>query len=246
MEESDIIFGKHPVIEALEIGKDIDKVYLQTGIRGELEKAVRKLCKQRNVPLQYVPVQKMDKITRANHQGLIALVPLVKYRQISNVIPHLFDQGKDPFILLLDGITDVRNMGAIARSAEVLGADAMVIPHKGGAWINGAAIKASAGALNRIAVCREANLPNAIQKLQESGIEVWAAEMKATENLGDVDWKKPMAVVLGSEGEGISRFTKEVIDGSFKIPQLGKTDSLNVSVAGGIICYEVAKQRSAE
>jgi len=243
MEENDIIFGKHPVLEALEMGKDVDKVYLQTGIRGALEKEVRKLCKQRDVPLQYVPIQKMDKITRDNHQGLIALVPLIKYQQLSNVVPLLFDQGKDPFIVLLDGISDVRNLGAVARSAEVLGADAIVIPQKGGASVNGVAIKASAGALNRIAVCREANIPDAIQQLQASGIEVWAAEIDASETLHDVDWKKPMAVVLGSEGQGISKFTREVIDGSFKIPQLGKTDSLNVSVAGGIIFYEVVMQR---
>ncbi len=243
MEENDIIFGRHPVIEALEIGKTIDKIYFQQGVRGELEKEVRRLCKERDVPLQYVPVQKLNKMVKGNHQGIVGMMPMVTYQSLSDIIPFLFEQGTDPFVVLLDGITDVRNMGAIARSAEVLGAHALVIPTKGGAWINGAAIKSSAGALNRIHICREKSIPSAVQELQAAGIEVWAAELNTDTLLHEVNWAQPMAVVLGSEGEGISRFTKEVIDGSFLIPQLGKTDSLNVAVAGGVICYEALRQR---
>lgn len=243
MDFNDIIFGKHPVLEALEKGKDIDKVFLQQGIRGELEKEVRRLCKQADIPLQYVPLPKLNKMVNGNHQGLVAQVPVVKYQELEKMIPFLFEQGENPFILLLDGVTDVRNLGAIARSAEVLGVHTIVIPQKGGAWVNGVAVKSSAGALNLLPICRVSSIPKAVQLLQSHGIEVWAAGLDAENYLEDVDWSQPIAVVMGSEGEGISRFTQEVIDGVFKIPQIGQTDSLNVSVATGIICYEVMNRR---
>lgn len=244
MEEINFIFGKHPVLEALELGKDIEKIYLQTGLRGDLEAKIRTLCQQKSIPLQYVPLAKLDKLVRGNHQGLVAHVPLIGYQKLNKVVPFLFEKGENPLIVLLDGVTDVRNLGAVARSAEILGAHALVIPQKGGASVNGIAIKTSAGALNRIPVCKEESIPKAIQQLQGFGIEVFAAEMDTDTTLREVDWKQPIAVVLGSEGGGISRFTREVIDGSFKIPQIGQTESLNISVAAGIIFYEASMQRS--
>jgi len=241
----EMIFGRHPVLEALEANQPLDKVFLQQGTRGELEKMVRKLCSMHKVPLQYVPVQKLNKLCRHNHQGLLALKPAIVYQSLADMIPYLFEQGKVPLIVLLDGITDVRNLGAIARSAEVLGAHAIVIPQKGGAWVNGVAVKASAGALNRIAVCREGDLKKTLQELQDYGLQLVAAELGATQEISAIDFTQPTVVVMGSEGEGVSRRLLDIMDFRFFIPQLGKTNSLNVSVATGVILYESLRQRKS-
>lgn len=175
----EMIFGRHPVVEALEEGQSLDKVFFQLGVRGELEKEVRKLCTSRKIPLQYVPIQKLNKLCRFNHQGIIALKPAIVYQSIADIIPHTYEQGQVPMVVILDGITDVRNLGAIARSAEVLGAHAIVIPQKGGAWVNGIAVKASAGALHRIPVCRELDLHKTVLELQDYGLQIVASELGA-------------------------------------------------------------------
>lgn len=239
----EMIFGRHPVLEALEENQTLDKVFFQLGVRGELEKSVRKLCTAQKIPLQYVPVQKLNKICRFNHQGIIALKPSIAYQMISDIIPYVFEKGEVPLIVLLDGITDVRNMGAIARSAEVLGAHALVIPQKGGAWVNGLAVKASAGALNRIPVCREVDLEKTILDLQGYGLQAIAAEIGSKKTLSEIDFAEPTVIILGSEGEGVSLRLLNAANNKFFIPQMGKTDSLNVSVAAGIILYEAMSQR---
>lgn len=241
----EMIFGRHPVIEALEANQPLDKVFLQQGTRGELEKMVRKLCGINKVPLQYVPIQKLNKLCNHNHQGLLALKPSIVYQSLADMIPFLFEKGEIPLIVLLDGVTDVRNLGAIARSAEVLGAHAVVIPQKGGAWVNGVAVKASAGALNRIAVCREVDLKKTLQELQDYGLQLVAAELGVSNAIADIDFTQPTVVVMGSEGEGVSDRLLAMVDFRFSIPQVGKTNSLNVSVATGVILYESLRQRKS-
>jgi len=243
MKNDDLIFGRHPVIEALEMGKNIDKVFFQTGVRGELEKEVRKLCKEAKVPLQYVPVQKLNRLVKGNHQGIIALMPIIEYQRLEEIVPFLFEQGKNPLLVLLDGITDIRNIGAIARSAEIFGANALVIPQKGGGWINGVALKTSAGALNRIPVCRVNKMDEAIDMVHNHGIQIFASDLKAEKKIDEMDWKEPCGIVLGAEGEGISVSVRAQVDDTFIIPQVGQTDSLNVSVAAGIMFFSAMNKR---
>lgn len=241
--EDEMIFGRHPVTEALEAGRVLDKIFLQQGMRGEFEKMIRKLSKQLDVPIQYVPVQKLNRLCKHNHQGIVGLTPAVRYQELDNILPHLFEQGSNPLILLLDGVTDVRNVGAIARSAEIFGCHAIVVPQKGGAWINGVAVKASAGALHRIAVCRELDMQIAIDKLRTYGVQIFASDLKGDKEISAIDFKEPSALVIGSEGSGVSPKILDIVDHRFFIPQLGETDSLNVSVASGVMMYEVMQQR---
>ena len=238
------IYGRNPVLESLQRATDIDKVLILKSIRGAFEKEVRKLCRERNIPLQYVPSNKLDRITRKNHQGIIAFTTLVEYQDLEQIIPFLYEKGTDPLILLLDGITDVRNFGAIARSAEVFGADAIVIGEKNSARITNDAVKTSAGAIMKIPICREKNLRNAIQFLKESGFSIFSSDLNTDYSIQDINFNQPCVVILGSEGLGVSRSITEECDQSFKIPQIGETDSLNVSVATGVILYEIMNQRS--
>lgn len=239
----DIIYGRNPVLEALTAKKEIDKVLLLNTIRGPFEKEVRKLCRENDIPIQYVPNIKLDRLTKKTHQGIIAFGSIVSYQEIANVIPLIYEQGKTPLILILDGITDVRNFGAIARSAEVLGANAIVIGEKRSARINHEAFKSSAGAILKIPICREKSLINTINTLRESGFGIFATDLKTEFFIEDIDFTGPCAVVIGSEGEGVSEGILKACDKSFKIPQIGEIDSLNVSVASGVILYEILKQR---
>lgn len=243
-EKDDIIYGRNPVIEALESDKDVDKVLILNSIRGPFEKEIRKLCKLRNIPIQYVPNAKLDKFTRKNHQGIVAFGSLIVYQKIENIVPLLFEEGKLPLLLILDGITDVRNFGAISRSAEVFGAHAIVIGEKKSARINHEAFKTSAGAILKIPICREKSLPSTIDFLRNSGFQIFATDLNTDLFIGDIDFNNPCAIIIGSEGEGVSKSLLDRCDQSFKIPQKGETDSLNVSVASGVILYEILKQRN--
>ena len=244
MEAEDIIYGRNPVMDAINAGKEVDKVFLLKSIRGEFEKEVRKACKENEIPLQYVLGHKLDKLTKKNHQGIIAFASLVEYNSIENVIPYLFEKGLTPLVIILDGITDVRNFGAIARSAEVFGADAIVIGEKRSARINHEAFKTSAGAILKLPICREKSLNNVVDYLRNSGFQIFATDLKTESYLSDIDFTGPVAVILGSEGEGVSSNLLKISDSTFKIPQIGETDSLNVSVASGVILYEILKQRT--
>jgi len=238
-----MICGRNPVLEALKEGQEISKVWLQQGTRGDLEKELRKICRERNIPLSYVPKTKLDKLVKGNHQGIAALVSPMDFTELEDLIPHLFDQGETPLLVVLDGITDVRNLGAIARSAEVLGAHGLVLPADHSAPVNEEAVKSSAGALLRIPVCRVKSLASALDLLSSSGIHLAAADLGAETSLDSLDLTEPLAFLLGSEGEGLSRHSLDRADHRFIIPQSGLTDSLNVSVSCGIMLYEASRQR---
>ncbi len=244
MKDKNIIYGRHPVIEAIKTGTTIDKLMLQQGLRGEFEKEVRQLSKEHNIPVQVVPKERLNKFTRSNHQGIIGFVSAIRYYSLEDVLPMLYEKEEAPLILILDGITDVRNMGAIARSAEVLGAHTLVVPKKGSAMIGPDAVKTSAGALNILPVCRENSLVKAVQYLQDSGIQVLASDLKAAKTLSEIDLNLPTAIIVGAEGKGTSPALIQEANEHFIIPQKGQTDSLNVSVATGIMLYEALQQRN--
>ncbi len=242
----DLLFGRHPVEEALRQSTQIEKVFLLQGTRGAFEKRIRLLCRERGVPLQMVPRQKLDRMVKGNHQGVVLTYSVVPFHQLEDLLPHLFEQGQTPLLALLDGVTDVRNMGAIARSAELCGVHALVISRKGHARMHEDAIKTSAGALLRIPVCRESSMTAAVEYLRNSGIRVLAADGKADTPLHQMELKTPLAFVFGDEGKGISTSVKRLCNQAFYIPQRGAGESFNVSVAAGICFYEAMLQRSKE
>ncbi|MBK7409374.1 MAG: 23S rRNA (guanosine(2251)-2'-O)-methyltransferase RlmB [Saprospirales bacterium] len=242
---SNLIFGRHPVVEAIEGGQTIEKVLLQQGTRGELEKTLRHLCKAKGIPLQYVPKEKLDYLVKGgNHQGLAALITPIPYQDLDQLLASLPAKGESALLILLDGVTDVRNFGAIARSAEICGAHALVIPQQGGAAINADAIKTSAGALTRIPVCRESSILTAIDLIKSYDIQILASSLENSQLIYEIDLKKPTAIILGSEGKGIQPPLLRAADQRIRIPQVGETESFNVSVAAGIMLYEAVRQRS--
>jgi len=238
-----IIFGLHPVNEAVRSGKQIDKVLLKQGFRNEMIPGLFPLLRERNIPFQYVPVEKLNRITGKNHQGIIAMVSELEYTELDKLIPFLFEQGRNPALVILDGITDVRNLGAIARSAECAGFDAIIIPSKGSAQINSEAIKTSAGALTTVPVCRVNNLSDTVKYLHDSGLQIVAATEKAEGDLYNADFRQPLAIVMGAEDTGIDPKLLKVADHLVKIPLLGKIHSLNVSAAAAVLFFEVVRQR---
>lgn len=238
-----VIYGRHPVVDALESGKAVDKVWMQIGTRGTFERELRAMCKEHNIPMQMVPKERLSREVGGNHQGILAWLSAVKYLQLEDVVPHLFEQGKTPLLVVLDGITDVRNLGAVARSAEVCGAHAIVVSQKNSARLNDEAVKSSAGALHHIPICRARSVGAALDYLQGSGISIFSSEVRATETLAELDLTQPMAFLLGSEGRGVSKEASAKADQQFSIPQVGETESFNVSVAAGIMLYEAMKQR---
>jgi 23S rRNA (guanosine2251-2'-O)-methyltransferase len=243
--QDNFIFGLRPVIEAIESGKEIEKVFLQTNLTSAVAKDLQRLLREHNILFQYVPLEKLKRITTKNHQGVVAYVSEIKYQKIEDILPFLFEQGKIPLLLILDEITDVRNMGAIVRTAECAGANAVIIPQKGSALINAEGMKASAGALNILPVCREKSLTEAIHFMQTSGVRIFACNEKAETSYTGVDLTVPTAFILGSEGKGISSELLRLCDKEIKIPLMGKIDSLNVSVSAGIALFEALRQRTA-
>ncbi len=243
MREKEMIFGIRAVIEAVEAGRDIDKVLVKRELSGELFKELQKVLRQNEVPMQRVPVERIDRITRKNHQGVIAFTSAVTYQKIGDIIPILYEEGKNPFLVVLDGVTDVRNFGAIARTCEVAGVDAIVVPARGSAAVNADAVKTSAGALHTLPVCRENNLKDTVVFLKNSGIKVVTATEKAAVHYTETDLSVPVALVMGSEDAGISNEIIRLCDDLVKIPQFGTIRSLNVSVAAGVMIYEAIRQR---
>ncbi len=239
-----MIFGIRAVIEAVEAGKNIDKVIVKRELQGDLFKELQAALKGHEIPVQRVPLERIDRYTRKNHQGVIAFLSAITYDRIEEIVPFLYEQGKDPFILVLDGLTDVRNFGAIARTCEVGGVHAIVIPARGSVTVNADAVKTSAGALLKIPVCKEPNLTDAIQFLKNSGLKVLAATERAAINYTESEMKGPIAIVLGSEESGISNENLRICDQLVKIPQFGTIGSLNVSVAAGVLIYEVIRQKN--
>lgn len=244
MEKDEYIFGTRAVIEAINNGRTIEKILIKKGLKNELFNQLQVLVKENNIAVQFVPIEKINRITRKNHQGVIALISPIEYSNIEILLPGIFENGKDPLILILDQITDVRNFGAIARSAECAGVDAIIIPEKGMARIGADAMKTSAGALNHIPVCKTNSLIKTIQFLINSGIRIIAASEKANKLYTDANLDSPLAIVMGSEDSGISESISELADEHLKIPVLGKIESLNVSVSAALIIYEAIRQRN--
>ncbi|MBK9285290.1 MAG: 23S rRNA (guanosine(2251)-2'-O)-methyltransferase RlmB [Sphingobacteriaceae bacterium] len=241
--EEHLIFGTRAVIEALEAGKEIEKILLQKGLSNELYHKLRAALKGQNIPLQFVPPEKLNRLTTGNHQGVIAYLTEITYYQVEDLLTQVFESGKTPLVLMLDRITDVRNFGAIARTAECAGVDFIIIPTRGSALINGDAIKTSAGALHRIPVCREENLKDTLAYLKESGLQIIACHEKTDKLIYEVNFKEPVLIIMGNEESGISNEYLKRSDAQVKIPMPGKTASLNVSVATGIVLFEAVKQR---
>ena len=244
LNKNEVIFGIRAVIEAIQAGKDVDKVLIKIGLEGELSKELYQAIKDFNIPVQRVPLERINRITRKNHQGVVAFLSAVTYQKLEDIVPVLYEEGKNPFIVVLDGLTDVRNFGAIARTCECAGVDAIVIPEKGSVSVNADAVKTSAGALHHIPVCREKTINQALRFLKDSGFKVVAATEKASQLYTDInDYVDPVAIVMGSEDTGISNENLRICDSLVSIPQFGEIGSLNVSVAAGILIYEGVRQR---
>lgn len=243
MDANEYIFGLRAVIEAIEAGRDIDKIFVKKDLHSELAVRLHDLARHYNVPMQRVPVEKLNRITRKNHQGVIAQLSAVPYHKLENILPALYDDGVLPFILVLDGITDVRNFGAMARTAECCGVNAIVIPERGSVSVNADAVKTSAGALHYLPVCRENNLRDAVKYLKDSGIQIVAASEKADINYTRGTYIGPVAIVMGAEDVGISPEILDMCDTRVSIPMFGHIGSLNVGVAAAVMMYEVVRQR---
>ena len=243
MDKNDFVFGIRPVIEAMEAGKTIDKILLKRELTGDLIKELLESARRYSVPVQRVPNERLNRITLKNHQGVIAIVSPVGYYDLEELIVRLYEEGKSPMGVLLDGVTDARNFGAIARSAECAGADFIVIPEKGSASVTSDAVRASAGALFHIPVCREKDILAAVSKLHENGYRVVGATEKGRVNYTAEDYSGPTAIVMGAEDTGISSEVIRKCDSLVSIPIKGKVGSLNVSVAAGVMLYEAVRQR---
>ncbi len=235
------VFGIRAVEEAVDAGKEIDKVLIKKGLQGELFREFFKKIKEHDIPFQFVPVEKLNRITKKNHQGVIAFISSITYHNIEQIIPTLYEEGREPFILVLDGVTDIRNFGAIARTAECAGVNAIVVPAKYGAPVNADAIKTSAGALHLIPVCRVNDITETVKYLKDSGIKIVAATEKGADDYREADYSGPKCLVMGAEDKGISYKILEIADIRSKIPLKGQIKSLNVSVAAGIMLYEMLK-----
>lgn len=238
-----LVIGRQQVLIAMQEGLQLERIYLSSTIHGEVVEQIKELALQCQVPINKVPVEKLNSFNVSNHEGCIAVKAKVQYQDLQQVISFVVEQGHIPLFLLLDGITDVRNIGAIARTALCCGVHGIIIPEKGVGALNEDAITTSAGALENIAVCRVNSLMKAVEELHLNGIKVFASEMTGSTSIFDVKLNEPCAIVLGSEDKGIFPALLKICDETFKIPMQGNFESLNVSVAGGMILYEAMKQR---
>lgn len=241
--KDEYVYGLRPVIEAIKTGKTIERLLIKKGLKGALYHELKKEVKEHDIPYQLVPGEKLNRTTGKNHQGVIAWFSAIDYSDIANILPSVYESGHDPFILILDNISDVRNFGAIARTAECFGVHCIVIPEKGSARINAEAVKTSAGALNIIPVSRVKSITGTVSFLKNSGLKIAGASEKGNINLPSSEIKGPIALIMGSEDRGISFELSEMIDLNLRIPLSGKIESLNVSVAAGIMLYQIAANR---
>lgn len=243
MKKSTNIIGRQPVVEALRDGQQLERIFIQKNIGGEIIDEIRSLAQRLQIPINIVPIEKLNYITRFNHQGVIGINSIIQYHELQDVIDHVVTRGESPLFVMLDGITDVRNIGAIARTSLCCGAQCIIIPDKGIGAFNEDALKSSAGALQKILVSRVSSLLKAVDTLHLNGIQVYSAEMKTKTNLMQVDFNKPSCIVMGSEDKGIQPYISKAVDVKFSIPMQGDFDSFNVGVATGIILFEASKQR---
>jgi 23S rRNA (guanosine2251-2'-O)-methyltransferase len=243
--KSSLVIGRNAVKEALHSGQQLDRIYLDARAQGPDINDIKKLASQFAVPVNYVPVAKLNGFNITDHEGVVAQIAKVQYQNLQDVISFVTENGEVPLLLILDGITDIRNIGGIARTAFCTGVHAIIIPDKGVGALNEDAILTSAGALEQIAVCRVNSLMKTVDELHLNGIKVFASDMKAEKNIADANLTEPCAIVMGSEEKGIYPALLKICDEKIKIPMAGGFESLNVSVATGIILYEVMKQRMA-
>lgn len=239
-----MIYGTRSVIEAIKAGRQIEKIFVQTGLNNDLSKELASVARQKEIPLTFVPQEKLNRMSSGNHQGVICVLSAIDYAQLDDIIDFTYSEGKEPFILILDRITDVRNFGAIARTAECAGIHCIVIGDKGNAPITSDAMKTSAGALSYLPVCREKDLKKTLKFLHDNGIMIVACTEKASKDIYEIEFNRPVAILMGSEEDGISDVLLREADELAKIPQKGKIESLNVSVAAGVAMYEVVRQKS--
>lgn len=241
--KSALVIGRKTVIEALLQGKQLERIYLQNTASGHEVDQIRKLAAEQNVPVNKVPVEKLNGFNITNHEGCVGLIAKIQYQDLQQVISFVVEKGEMPLFLILDSITDIRNIGGIARTALCTGVQAIIIPDKGVGALNDDAIQASAGALEQISVCRVNSLMKAVDELHLNGIKVYATEMTASKKIFDIDFAEPCAIVMGSEDKGIYPALMKICDEAISIPMVGDFESLNVSVATGMILYEAMKQR---
>lgn len=244
IDKEDFLFGTRAIIEAIKKGKTIDRILIKKGLRNELITELQELIKENEIGVQYVPIEKINRITRKNHQGVLAFISPIEFDNVETVIPGIYEEGKTPLLLVLDQITDVRNFGAIARSAECAGVQAIIIPEKGMARIGADAVKTSAGAIHNIPICKTNNLYHTVRFLKDSGIKIIAATEKGDKLYTNADMKSPLAIVMGSEDTGVSAQILKLADEQLKIPILGQIESLNVSVSAALMIYEAVRQRN--
>lgn len=242
--KNEMIFGIRAVIEAIQAGKEIDKIIIKKDIQSELSKELLTVVKDMHIPIQRVPVERINRITKKNHQGVVAFISPIAYQSVEQLVPTLFEEGKNPLFIMLDGITDVRNFGAIARTCECAGVDAIIIPSKNSVSVNADAIKTSAGALHTIPVCRETNLTTTIKYLKACGFNIIAATEKGDYDYTKANYTLPTCIIMGAEDKGVAYEHLALCDEWIKIPLYGSIESLNVSVAAGVVIYEAIKQRN--
>ena len=241
--EKEMVFGIRAIIEAIDAGKTIDKILLRRDMTSTIGKELLKKLMGTTTPVQKVPVEKLNQYTDKNHQGAIAFLSPIEFYDVETLVPTLFEAGKTPLLMVLDGVTDVRNFGAIARTCACAGADALIIGAHGSVAINGDAVKTSAGALYHLPVCKVDNLQHTLQYLRDSGFHVVAATEHARQNYTEVDMTAPAAIVMGSEEKGIYEQNLRICSHQVRIPMSGVIESLNVSVAAGVMLYEAVRQR---
>lgn len=244
MEKETRIYGIRAVIEAIKAGENVDKIFLQKGLKGDLFSELETLLKKERLNTSHVPVEKLNRLTQNNHQGVVAQIAPIKFYDIDELVNSVLESNKQPLFLLLDQLSDVRNFGAIVRTAECTGVSGIIIQKKGGAPVNGDAIKTSAGALFKVPICKVDHIKDAVFHMQASGIKVIAATEKTDQTLYQVSFNEPCAIIMGSEGKGINPSILKVVDQKGKLPILGEIESLNVSVACGAFLYEAVRQRS--
>ncbi|WP_313367937.1 23S rRNA (guanosine(2251)-2'-O)-methyltransferase RlmB [Sphingobacterium mizutaii] len=243
-ETNQMVFGIRAVMEAIDSGKEIESLFVQRGLSGPLFAEFKALVKEQNLAFQQVPIEKLNRITRKNHQGVIAVISPITYQDIEDLLPTIYEKGETPLLLMLDGVTDVRNMGAIARTAECAGVHVIIVPKKGSAEINPDAIKTSAGALYKIPVCRQDSLGRVAKFLIDSGVQLVVSTEKTKESIYDVDYTTPSCIIMGAEDVGVSDDLIRIADKLAKIPMFGEIESLNVSVSAAVVIYEAVRQRN--
>ena len=237
------IFGLRPIMEAIQAGKEIDTLFIQKGLKNELFQELWRLVRANKVNYKHVPIEKLNRLTRKNHQGVFAFISPISFHKTDSIVQEVFEKGETPLFLILDRITDVRNFGAIVRSAECAGAQTIIVPLKGSAAINGDALKTSAGALHNIPICREFNLKATIEYLKNSGLQIIGCTEKTENFIYQTDLTIPTAIILGSEEDGISDEYLKLCDYKVGIPMKGNIGSLNVSVSAGVVLYEAVRQK---